>query len=67
MKPKISPIQILVIAFVLAAIVGLLTGQWAWALIALAAASLVSISIRLAAALERIANALELRNGPLEE
>lgn len=67
MKPKISPIQILVIAFVLAAVVGLLTGQWAWALTALAMASIVSISLRLATAAERIADALELRNGSLEQ
>jgi hypothetical protein len=58
---KANPIQILVIAFIIAAVVGFATGQWACALVSLALASLVHLATRAAIALERIAIALEQR------
>jgi membrane protein implicated in regulation of membrane protease activity len=58
---KANPIQILVAAFIIAAVVGIATGQWAWALVSLALASLVSLATRATAALERIASTLEQR------
>jgi uncharacterized membrane protein len=58
---KANPIQILVIAFIIAAVVGFATGQWAWALVSLALASLVHLATRAVIALERIASTLEQR------